>query len=92
MIASDIKNGSGWAGIIEGQNVAIYNDNGSLIVLDNTCTHAGCQTEWNENEKSWDCPCHGSRYKPEGLVIKGPSGSPLPKLSYTKIDGDIRLI
>ena len=42
-----------------------------------TCTHMGCVTRWNKAERSWDCPCHGSRFRPNGPVISGPAEAPL---------------
>ena len=37
------------------------------------CPHMGCRLEWNDEEKSWDCPCHGSRFTNEGELIDNPS-------------------
>ncbi len=44
---------------------------------DPACTHMGCTTSWNEAERSWDCPCHGSRFTESGEVLHGPAISPL---------------
>lgn len=43
------------------------------------CTHLGCRLEWNADEKSWDCPCHGSRYDADGKLLDGPAQRPLRK-------------
>ena len=59
---------------IEGQKMGIYRDeNGQLHTVDTTCTHMGCELKWNDAEKSWDCPCHGSRFSYEGEIIEGPA-------------------
>jgi glycine/D-amino acid oxidase-like deaminating enzyme/nitrite reductase/ring-hydroxylating ferredoxin subunit len=59
--------------------VAVYRDpTGKVIELSATCRHLGCIVEWNTSEKSWDCPCHGSRFAPDGRVVNGPSRTDLP--------------
>ena len=59
--------------------VAVYRDDaGALHERSAVCTHMGCVVRWNPGEKSWDCPCHGSRYHPEdGHVVNGPAISGL---------------
>lgn len=64
-----------------GQRAGAYKDaQGNLYLVDTTCTHLGCETEWNEGERSWDCPCHGSRFNYDGEVLEGPAIEPLKKL------------
>ena len=54
--------------------VAVYRDvQGQLIERSAICTHLGCVVQWNDGEKTWDCPCHGSRFDPEGKVLNGPA-------------------
>lgn len=64
---------------INGEKVAIYKDaDGNITTLSAVCTHMGCTVEWNGAEKSWDCPCHGSRFDSFGSVLSGPATLPLP--------------
>lgn len=58
--------------------VAAYRDEaGALHTVSPVCTHMGCTVTWNTAERSWDCPCHGSRFKPDGEVLEGPAVRPL---------------
>jgi glycine/D-amino acid oxidase-like deaminating enzyme/nitrite reductase/ring-hydroxylating ferredoxin subunit len=58
----------------DGEKVAAYRDeDGALTAVSPTCTHLGCQVNWNRAERSWDCPCHGSRFAPDGRVLQGPA-------------------
>lgn len=57
-----------------GKSVAIYTDkNGKKHIVYTTCPHMGCSLIFNEAEKTWDCPCHSSRFTIDGECIKGPS-------------------
>ena len=61
-----------------GRQVAVSRDpDGTLHAVSARCTHVGCIVSWNPAERSWDCPCHGSRFAPDGEVIQGPAVRPL---------------
>jgi glycine/D-amino acid oxidase-like deaminating enzyme/nitrite reductase/ring-hydroxylating ferredoxin subunit len=63
----------------DGTKVAAFrHEDGTLSVVNARCTHMGCLVAWNSAETSWDCPCHGSRFAPDGAVIDGPATIPLP--------------
>lgn len=71
---SDIVPREGAIVEIAGERVAAYRDHdGVLHTLDPSCRHMGCIVSWNDAEKTWDCPCHGSRYYAEGGVIDSPT-------------------
>ena len=61
--------------------IAAYRDEkGALHECSAVCTHLSCIVDWNTAEKSWDCPCHGSRFDALGKVIAGPATADLEQL------------
>lgn len=72
--ADELGPGQGGIVLAAGRKVAAYRDEqGTLHAVSSRCTHLGCTVGWNDGEKTWDCPCHGSRYDRNGKVIKGPA-------------------
>lgn len=60
------------------KKIAVYKDEKGVVhECSAVCTHLYCIVDWNSTEKSWDCPCHGSRFDPFGKVINGPAIAPL---------------
>ena len=77
-----LKRGEGKILDLDGDRVAAYRaPDGSVSLCSATCTHLGCTVAWNPAERTWDCPCHGSRFAPDGRVISGPAESPLSEVS-----------
>jgi glycine/D-amino acid oxidase-like deaminating enzyme/nitrite reductase/ring-hydroxylating ferredoxin subunit len=80
--AEDVRPGSGQITKIDGKKHAVYCDEqGKRTELSPICPHMGCIVAWNEAEKTWDCPCHGSRFTAMGEVIAGPAESNLRRIS-----------
>lgn len=74
--ADDLHPGHG--GIVKygGKRYACYRDDaGRLHKISARCPHMGCELTWNPDERSWDCPCHGSRFDPDGHLLDGPAES-----------------
>ncbi len=64
------------------RKIAVYRDqDGWLHAHSAKCTHLGCVVSWNSAEKSWDCPCHGSRFDLNGEVLHGPAMHALEPVS-----------
>lgn len=69
-----LANGQGAVLHVDGERVAVYRDDeGRLHAVSAICTHFGCQVNFNPSEKTWDCPCHGSRFDVDGTVLDGPA-------------------
>jgi glycine/D-amino acid oxidase-like deaminating enzyme/nitrite reductase/ring-hydroxylating ferredoxin subunit len=78
-----LRPGDGKVVEFEGKKVAAYRDeNGAIHALNPVCTHAKCIVNWNSEEKSWDCPCHGARFDIDGKVLNGPADKDLEKFDY----------
>jgi len=84
---SSIKRGEGKVVELKGEKCGVFRDeNDSLHIVSSACTHLKCTVQWNNDEKSWDCPCHGSRFTYKGKVINGPANSNLPAYSEELIE------
>jgi glycine/D-amino acid oxidase-like deaminating enzyme/nitrite reductase/ring-hydroxylating ferredoxin subunit len=71
------------------KKIAVYRDEkGKLHRRSAVCTHLGCIVAWNSSEKTWDCPCHGSRFSKMGEVKSGPANSPLANADDEKEAAD----
>ncbi|MDF2867650.1 MAG: dependent oxidoreductase [Gammaproteobacteria bacterium] len=75
-----IKPGEGKIIEEQGEKWAVHRDeNNQLHRVSAICTHMKCLVKWNDAEKTWDCPCHGSRFTIDGEIIEGPALTPLKK-------------
>lgn len=73
----DLSTGEGT--VLENKKIVGYRDDeGELHIYSAICTHLGCTLSWNPLEKSFDCPCHGSRFSSvSGNVTNGPANNPI---------------
>ncbi len=75
----DLPIGHGGIVRVGDEKVGVYKDRqGKAHLVDPRCPHMGCQLEWNPDEKSWDCPCHGSRFDCDGRLLDNPAQADLP--------------
>ncbi len=78
--ATELEPGEGDIARLDGEKVAAFrDDDGKLHAVSPVCTHLGCQLSWNSGDRSWDCPCHGSRFSPDGEILHGPAVRPLKR-------------
>lgn len=76
---------AGHGGVVEceGEKVGVYKDeSGEVFMVSTRCPHLGCQLEWNPDEKSWDCPCHGSRFDYKGRLLDNPAQENLKEMGH----------
>jgi glycine/D-amino acid oxidase-like deaminating enzyme/nitrite reductase/ring-hydroxylating ferredoxin subunit len=87
----EIAPGEGGLVTVDGEKVGAFRrEDGVIEAVKPVCTHLGCHVNFNKAEKTWDCPCHGSRFKTDGTVIEGPATKDLQQpasLTSSKVDG-----
>lgn len=67
---------------VGGRAAGLYRCEGELKAVSAVCTHMGCLVGWNPVDRTWDCPCHGSRFAEDGRVVHGPATEPLDAVSW----------
>lgn len=81
----DIAPGEGKVLEKDGEKIAVFKDDkGRIHACSAVCTHMACIVNWNNAEKTWDCPCHASRFSTEGEVLEGPAFNALKPLDFTQ--------
>jgi glycine/D-amino acid oxidase-like deaminating enzyme/nitrite reductase/ring-hydroxylating ferredoxin subunit len=86
----ELTNGEGRVVQYDGRSIAVHRDeDGQLHAVDPACSHIKCTVAWNGAERSWDCPCHGSRFSVDGSVLTAPSRKPLQRLDLL---GDTEMV
>ncbi len=74
----DVATGHGAVVEVDGRKVGVFRDEKGVVhAVSTRCTHMGCTVDWNDADRTWDCPCHGSRFDVDGRVVRGPAARPL---------------
>lgn len=81
---------SGQPYVPAGRSVAIYKEGGNVYAISTVCTHLGCIVKATDD--GFDCPCHGSKFRKDGSVLKGPAPKALPWLEVKHLSGDHFLV
>ncbi len=83
-IIDNVKNDEGKIVMLGNEKIGVYKDPaGNIYAIKPVCTHLGCELTWNDLNKTWDCPCHGSRFEYNGKSIYSPSIKDLEKYNLT---------
>jgi glycine/D-amino acid oxidase-like deaminating enzyme/nitrite reductase/ring-hydroxylating ferredoxin subunit len=86
---AELAPGEGRVVSYEGESVGIYKDeSGKIYAVNPVCTHVKCLVDWNNSEKTWDCPCHGARYSITGEVLTGPARHDLDVIHLDELGTD----
>jgi Rieske Fe-S protein len=80
--------GDNAAGDLAFGGFAVKDQQGKVHVLAINCSHLGCSIALNDTDKSFDCPCHGSRFHLDGTVRRGPAVAPLSNLTWEQDSSD----
>lgn len=81
---NELVNGEAKVVKYEGDPIAMYKDEtGTIHSVNPSCTHIHCEVAWNDAEKTWECPCHGSRFNAEGEMFTGPARKDLEKIKLS---------
>ena len=82
-VLNDVKNDEGKIVMFGDVKVGIYKDiDGNVYAIKPVCTHLGCELTWNDLNKTWDCPCHGSRFEYTGKCIYSPANQDLENYNF----------
>lgn len=82
----------GWREVVSAQSVYVSRTTaGELEILSAICPHLGCSVSWQQAQNDFLCPCHGSIFKPDGMVISGPSPRGMDRLPTRVKDGKVQV-